>query len=47
MSTTQIIGSSIDFLKQADEFFMSTGPVHQTLSNVARRLSDAGIEISI
>lgn len=47
MSTTQTIGSTIDFLKQADEFFMSTGPVHRTLSNVARRLSDAGIDYAV
>ena len=47
MSTTQTIGSSIDALQQADEFFMSTGPVHQTLGNVARRLSDAGIDYAV
>ncbi len=47
MSTTQTIGSGIDVLKQADEFFMSTGPVHRTLSNVARRLSDAGIDYAV
>ena len=47
MSTTQTIDSSIDVLQQADEFFMSTGPVHRTLSNVARRLSDAGIDYAV
>lgn len=47
MSTTQTIASTIDVLKQADEFFMSTGPVHRTLSNVARRLSDAGIDYAV
>ncbi len=47
MSTTQTIGSSIDVLQQADEFFMSTGPVHQTLRNVARRFSDAGIDYAV
>jgi hypothetical protein len=45
--STQTIGLSIDGLKQADEFFMSTGPVHRTLSNVARRLSDAGIDYAV
>ena len=47
MSTTQTIGSSIDVLKQADEFFMGTGPVHRTLSNVSRRLSEAGIDYAV
>jgi len=47
MSTTQTIGSSNEALKQADEFFMSIGPVHQTLRNVARRLSDAGIDYAV
>jgi hypothetical protein len=47
MSITQTIGSGIDVLKQADEFFMSTGPVHRTLSNVARRLSEAGIDYAV
>jgi hypothetical protein len=45
--STQTIGLSIDGLKQADEFFMSTGPVHRTLSNLARRLSDAGIDYAV
>ena len=47
MSTTHVIGSSIDALQQVDDFFMSTGPVHQTLRNVARRLSDAGIDYAV
>lgn len=47
MSTTQTIVSSIDVLEQVDEFFMSTGPVHRTLTNVARRLSDAGIDYAV
>lgn len=47
MSTTQVIDSSTDVLQQVDDFFMSTGPVHQTLRNVARRLSDAGIDYAV
>lgn len=47
MSTTPVIDSSIDVLKQVDDFFMSTGPVHQTLRKVARRLSDAGIDYAV
>lgn len=47
MSTTQTIGSSIEALTQADEFFMGIGPVHQTLRNVARRLSDAHIDYAV
>src|SRR6266852_6320181 len=47
MSTNLTSGSSIDVLQQVDDFFMSTGPVHQTLRNVARRLSDAGIDYAV
>jgi hypothetical protein len=47
MSTILTGGSSIDVLQQVDDFFMSTGPVHQTLRNVARRLSDAGIDYAV
>src|SRR6202171_6642083 len=47
MSNTHVIDSSLDVLQQADEFFMSTGPVHQTLRNLARRLPDAGIDYAV
>lgn len=47
MSITQVTRSPADVLQQVDEFFMSTGPVHQTLRNVARRLSDAGIDYAV
>jgi hypothetical protein len=47
MSTIQVTQSRADVLQQVDEFFMSSGPVHQTLRNVARRLSDAGIDYAV
>lgn len=47
MSTTHVIASNLDVLQQADEFFMSTGPVHKTLRNLARRLPGAGIDYAV
>ncbi len=47
MSTIQTTDSGVDFLQRADEFFMGTGPVHQTLRNVSRRLSEAGIDYAV
>lgn len=42
---TNIAG--LDALRQVDEFFMSTSPVHQTLSNLARRLTAEQIDYAI
>lgn len=47
MSTTPVTTASDDVLRQVDEFFMSTGPVHQTLSKLARRFSEAGIDYAV
>src|SRR6266545_7045547 len=47
MSTTRVVSSSADVLQQVDDFFMSTGPVYQTLRNVARRLTDARIDYAV
>ena len=47
MSTTQVINSSTDVLREVDDFFMSTGPVHQTLRNLVRRLSAAKIDYAL
>jgi hypothetical protein len=47
MSSTETVHSSINVLQRVDEFFMGTGPLHQTLLNVSRRLSDAGIDYAV
>src|SRR6267378_377402 len=47
MPTITGTGSSLEVLQQIDDFFMSTGSVHQTLDNITRRLSDAGIDYAV
>jgi hypothetical protein len=47
MSRLQPIASATDTLRQVDEFFMATSPVHKTLSDVARRLSEEQIDYAI
>jgi len=47
MSTTPVISTRSNVLQQVDEFFMSSGPVHQTLSKLAQRLSEAGIDYAV
>lgn len=47
MSRHQPITSALDTLRQVDEFFMATSPVHKTLSDVARRLSEEQIDYAI
>lgn len=38
---------SSDILRQVDDFFMNTGPVHQTLRNITKRLSQTGIDYAV
>ena len=47
MSHSQITTPVDDVLRQADEFFMETGPVHDTLRSLARRLPEEQIEYTI
>ena len=47
MSRLQPIHSSTDALRQVDEFYMETSPVHRTLREVARRLSEKQIDYAI
>lgn len=47
MSRLQTIHPSTDALRQVDEFFMETSPVHKTLRDVARRLSEEQIDYAI
>jgi hypothetical protein len=47
MSRLQPIASATDTLRQVDEFFMATSPIHKTLSDVARRLSEEQIDYAI
>jgi hypothetical protein len=47
MSRLQPIPSSTDPLRQVDEFYMETSPVHKTLREVARRLSSKQIDYAI
>lgn len=39
--------SAIDALQQVDEFFMESSPVHKTLREIARRLSEDKIDYAI
>lgn len=47
MSRHQPNTSPIDTLRQVDEFYMATSPIHKTLSDVARRLSEEKIDYAI
>lgn len=47
MSRLQPIHSSTDALRQVDEFYMEKSPVHKTLHEVARRLSEKQIDYAI
>ena len=47
MSQLQHVISVDELLKQVDDFFMKTGPVQETLHQVARRLSEEGIDYAI
>lgn len=38
---------SSDILRQVDDFFMNTGPVHETLRNITERLSQSGIDYAV
>jgi hypothetical protein len=47
MSRVQPTTSAAEVLRQVDEFFMKTGPVHQTLRRLARRLSEEQIDYAL
>lgn len=47
MPSRHFTPASSDILQQVDEFFMSVGPVQQTLRNLARRLSAAQIDYAV
>jgi hypothetical protein len=47
MPRVQPILPSVEVLHQVDEFFMNKGPVHQTLHNIAHRLSEAKIDYAV
>jgi putative nucleotidyltransferase-like protein len=47
MSRLQPINSATDALRQVDEFFMESSPVHKTLNDIARRLSEEQIDYAI
>jgi len=47
MKQIQSTNQSSDILKQVDEFFMNKSPVQDTLRNVARRLSNEGIDYAV
>ena len=47
MSRLQPISSATDPLRQVDEFFMESSPVHKTLREVVRRLSEEQIDYAI
>jgi hypothetical protein len=47
MSQLQHVNSVNEVLKQVDDFFMKTGPVQETLRQLARRLSEEGIDYAI
>jgi len=44
MKELKSTNQSSDILRQVDDFFMNTGPVHQTLRNIAKRLSQTNID---
>jgi hypothetical protein len=47
MSRLQPITSAVDPLRQVDEFFMESSPVHKTLREVVRRLAEDQIDYAI
>ena len=47
MSRLQPLNSATDRLRQVDQFFMETSPVHKTLREVVRRLSEEQIDYAI
>ncbi len=47
MSRLQPTSSAIDPLRKVDEFFMGSSPVHKTLREIARRLSEEQIDYAI
>jgi hypothetical protein len=44
MKEVQSVDLGSDILRQVDEFFLNKSPVQDTLRNIARRLSDEGID---
>ena len=47
MSRLQPTNSATDALRQVDEFFMESSPVHKTLRDVVRRISEVQIDYAI
>lgn len=47
MSRLHPLNSGIDALRQVDEFFMESSPVHKTLRNLVRRLLEEQIDYAI
>jgi hypothetical protein len=47
MSGLQPNISALDALRQVDEFFMESSPVHKTLNDIVRRLSEGKIDYAI
>ena len=47
MSQLQHADSVDAILKQVDDFYMKTGPVHETLRELARRLPEEGIDYAV
>lgn len=47
MSRLQPTNSATDVLRQVDEFFMESSPVHKTLNDIVRRLSEEQIDYAI
>lgn len=47
MSGLQPNISALDVLRQVDEFFMESSPVHKTLNDIVRRLSEGKIDYAI
>lgn len=47
MSRLQPINSATDALRRVDEFFMESSPVHKTLNDIVRRLSEEQIDYAI
>jgi len=47
MSYVPVIDSGSEILRQVDEFFMSQGPVQNTLRNLARRLAEEHIDYAV
>ena len=47
MSRIHTPAPSSEILRQIDEFFMKTGPVQQTLHNLAQRLSEEDIDYAV